>query len=210
MALVFPPEPHLEPALRARGIAVQGVRAAHTGYAGNLLPGGSLSVWARVFRLQQPTFFFTPGKDLREARGVLALLGPPLHPRVAQEGIWLAQQWSRTRGPAMPVLRGLPLTLAWAWEEEPGYLEGPYFSQSLWQAARRRAWQALEGPLEEARKAGVIARGGLYSGQEFLREAQRQGLVVLGLPPPGLRWGWASRVCSLLSRGALGVLVVTE
>lgn len=196
MALVFPPEPHLEPTLRARGIAA--------------LPGGSLTAWARVFRLRQPTFFFAPGKDLHEVRGVLALLGPPLRPQVAQEGIWLArQQWSRTRGPAMPVPRGLPLTLAWAWEEEPGYLEGPYFSQSLWQAARRRAWQVLEGPLEEARKEGVIARGGLYSGQEFLHEAQRQGLVVLGLPQPGLRWGWASRVCSLLRRGVLGVLVVT-
>ncbi|ADH65293.1 hypothetical protein Mesil_3489 (plasmid) [Allomeiothermus silvanus DSM 9946] len=66
MALVFPPEPHLEPALRARGIAA--------------LPGGSLAVWARVFRLQQPTFFFAPGKDLHEARGVLALLGPPSTP----------------------------------------------------------------------------------------------------------------------------------
>ena len=118
MELAFPPEPHLEPTLRARGIAA--------------LPGESLAAWTRVLRLKQPTFFFAPGKDLHEDRGVLALL-PPLRPRVAQEGIWLArQQWGRTRGPVMPVLRGLPLTLAWAWEEEPGYLEGPYFSPKLW------------------------------------------------------------------------------
>jgi hypothetical protein len=97
-----------------------------------------------------------------------------------------------------------------AWVEGPpevGYLEGPYFSQNLWQAARRRAWQALEGPLEQARGAGVIARGGLYSGQEFLREAPRLGLVVLGLPRRGLRWGWAGQVAALLSGGAVGVLV---
>ncbi|PZA07195.1 hypothetical protein EWH23_04720 [Meiothermus sp. PNK-Is4] len=105
--------------------------------------------------------------------------------------------------------QGLPLTLAWVeGPPEAGYLEGPYFSPSLWRAARERAWQSLEGPLEGARRAGVAAQGGLYSSQAFLREARRQGLVVLGMPRRGLRWGWAGRVASLLGGGALGVLVV--
>lgn len=127
---------------------------------------------------------------------MLVLLGPFLRPRGVQEGIWLARQ------------QNLPLTLAWIeGPPEAGYLEGPYFSPSLWQAARRRAWQGLEGPLEEARKTGIAAQGGLYRLQELLCMARGQGLVVLGLPERGLRLREAGLVCALLKGGALGVLV---